>query len=362
MRSFANQTRFRFALVTLILMLGAGLPLANAQSQLPAPLFAEALDQQVDELVINDAPLTEALESIERETGLAFELDPAVLQLMPYAERTRVTIEIRDMSVRAGMEQVLESLGLNMLVADGAVLLVPAPVLERVGRRLTVREAAVLSALAAAPAAQLQTEAADLPPLSFELPPTEQPQQRLRTALDQVAARNALRALEAATNVLDWTWRPDGARVVIETRAAAVERRLAWPLDLEYQHVPLDELLVDLGSRVGVLVQFEPGALAAVSAADRPVDLVQRRVSARALLERICGNTGLRYELTQEGVLIRAPRSTSTGPTGATIQQWVRIGVEIRPGVKMDFFLRRDELPESWRETAEQKLADILDG
>ena len=162
--------------------------------------------------------------------------------------------------------------------------------------------------------------------------------------------------------MLGWVWRPDGASLVFEQRRDDILRRLDWPLDMAYQREPLDRLLVDLGARVGVLVKFEPGALQKVSARERNVDLIQRGLSVRQILERICGNTGLRYEVQDDGLQILAPVEDASGPTAATIQQWVRVEVEIRPGVTMDLFLRLDQLPAEFQAAAQKKLNQILQG
>ena len=51
------------------------------------------------------------------------------------------------------------------------------------------------------------------------------------------------------------------------------------------------------------------------------VVLYQQQVSARQTLERLCGNTGLRYEITDEGVRISGPE----GPPHQTLPPLVLI-------------------------------------
>ncbi len=329
-----------------------------AFGQMPRDLIEEALDQPIAQLEIKDTPIRDALAKIEQQTGLRFVIDNEVVDLMPYGERTRISVVIRDMSARSGLTQVLDGLGLQMLVEGGDVLIVPSPVLERLGRRLTIEEVQLLGMLASGP----WSTGHDACPTEFRIDPLTKPAEAFQQALEQVQGRNGLRQLDAATQALGWIWRPDGKSIVFEWPRDEITRRLEWPLDLTYQREPLDRLLVDLGTRVGVLMKFEPGALQKVSAADRPVDLIQRGVSVRQILERICGNTGLRYEIQDDGVQVRAPLEDTTGPTAATIQQWVRIGVEIRPGIKMDLFVRQDQLPPEFQAEAQKKLSEILYG
>ena len=332
--------------------------LASPASGQTRDLVEEALDQPLAELEIKETAIRDALARIEQRTGLHFVIDQAVVDLMPYGERTRVSVVIRDMSVRTGLTQVLDGLGLRMFVEQADVVIVPAPVLERLGRRLTIEEVNLLGTLAAGPWSEDQTAYKR----EFRIDPQAQPMEAFRQALKQVQAPNALRQVEAATELLGWVWRPEGMCLVFEQRRDDVRRRLDWPLDLTYQREPLDRLLVDLGARVGVLMKFEPGALQKVAARERAVDLIQRGVSVRQILERICGNTGLRYEIQDDGVQILAPVENTTGPTAATIQLWVRIEVEIRPGVKMDLFLRLDQFPPEFQAEAQKKRDEILRG
>lgn len=352
---------FPATLSVVLALLAENLVLAAAFGQVPRDRLEEALDQPISRLEIKATPIRDALARIERETGLHFALEDDVVNLMPYGERTRVSIVIRDMSARTGLTRVLDGLGLRMDVEPKQVALVPAPVLQRLGRRITITEVGVLERMASAKWSDLQRGGGG-PPLDFRVDPAQQPESAFERTLAQVGGPNALRQFEALCELLHWSWRPEGERIVIEHRRDEIRRRLDRPLDLTCQREPLDQLLVDLGVRVGVLMKFEPGALQQVSARDRTVDLVQRGVSVRQILERICGNTGLRHEIDDEGVRILAPAASDNEPTAANIQQWVRIEVEIRPGVTMDVFVRQDQLPAEFRAEAQRKLQEILEG
>jgi hypothetical protein len=320
-------------------------------------LIEEALDQNVAKIEIQDLPIRDALSRLQQETGLRFTLERPVLELMPYGERTKVSIVIQNMSVRQGLTQVLDGLGLQMRPNEDSIRIEPAPVLARLGRRLTLEEVKLLGLLSGGP----WSESRFTYQKEFRFDPREQAAQRFHEALEQTrAAHSALRQLETVTEMLGWVWRPDSMCIVFEPRAADIIRRLDHPLDMTYQRTPLDDLLVDLGRRIGMTMFFEPGALKQVDARDRVVDLIQRGVSVRQTLERICGNTGLRYEITDEGVAILAPADSGDEITSGNVQDWVRIELEIRSGVKMDVFLRRDQLPPEFREECQRKLDEIL--
>ena len=173
------------------------LALPAAWAQMPGNLVEEALDQPVSNLEIQDTPLRDALARIEKQTGLRFVLDDSVLELMPYGERTRVSVRIADTSVRAGLQGVLDGLGLEMFVEEGNVVIFPAPVLQRVGRRLTIEEIGILARLASEKWATTQAGPQKVP-AEFRFDPADKPQERLTQAIAQVVGDNALHQLESA--------------------------------------------------------------------------------------------------------------------------------------------------------------------
>ncbi len=321
--------------------------------------IAQKLDGPAPDIAIPLEPIRTVFSQLEQKTGLRFVIDDAVMDFMPYGEQTRIAVTIRHTTVRAGLARMLDGLGLVMRFEGGAVRVEPGAVLRRLGRRLTAAQLGLLRRLAAQPPDNLAATPGVVP-LDLRLSPKGDPRAELERVLKQIHAPNALRALEAACDTLGWVWYPEEDAVVVFSRKEDVRRRLARALDLDFHRVPLDELLVTLGQRAGVLVRFEPGALGKIAASQRRVDLTQRGVSVRQVLERICGNTGLRYEIDDEGVLLRGPTSEAIGPTAASIQQWVRIELELRSGVKMDVFLRQDQLPPDLHREMEQKLREVL--
>jgi hypothetical protein len=330
----------------------------TARAQVPPELIEEALDQPIQRVEIENVPLPQALAQLEQRTGLRFAVDPAVLELMPYGPRTPVSIQISDMSVRQGLSRTLAGLGLEMIVRPDAVALVPIPAVQRMGRRMTAAEVGLLARLASAPWSGLRDV-----PAEFRIDPQAQPRQALERAVGQMHAPTAVDQLEAATRTLGWVWRPEGERIVFMTRRDEVRCRLDRPVDLSYQRRPLDEVLVDLGRRAGVTMLFEPGSLRQVDARERAVDLVQRDVSVRQTIERICGNTGLGYEIVDDGVRITAPVAASQPAVEreqAAARRWIKIGVQVRPGVTIDALVPVEQLPADVREEVERRLHEVL--
>lgn len=329
-----------------------------ALAQIPPELIEQALDQPIARIDIQNVPLPRALAQLEERTGLRFAVEPSVLELMPYGPGTPVSIQISDMSVRQGLSRTLVGLGLEMVVHPDAVALVPIPAVQRLGRRLTAVEVGLLARLASGPWSGLGEV-----PTEFRIDPQVQPRQALERAIAQIQAPTAVDQLEAATRTLGWVWRPEGERIVFMTRLEAIRCRLDRPVDLSFQRRPLDEVLVDLGRRAGVTILFEPGSLRQVEARDRVVDLVQRGVSVRQTLERICGNTGLGYEIVEEGVRITAPAAASQpleDREQTSARRWVRISVEVQPGVTIDALVPVEQLPAEVREQVERRVREAI--
>lgn len=326
-----------FAVLTLAL---AGAVQSRAQDM--HDLLAQALDQNVKSLEIGNLPVHDALAALEKQTGVRTLIADEVLALLPYGERTQITLKLADVPLRRGMERAFAGLGLTLRIDRDNVVLDPSQMLARLGRRLTIDEAALLERLAATPLSDLKP---DETPIRFELPPATQPREAFNKALEATPAADALRQLDAATAALGWVWLVDGNAVVIRDRREFVRRALEQHIDVNYQRTPLDGLLVELGRRIGVPVSFEPGCLKRIDAREQIVDLVQRDVSVGQILERIAGNTGLRYEVTTEGVRIAGPgepgRGASANAAGRVVAHLI---MKVADGTTLLLPIREGEL------------------
>lgn len=327
-----------------MLVLAAFLPLLASAQDISA-VVEQALDQQVENLEIADKPLPEALAVLEARTGLRFVIEPDVLARMPYGEKTQVSITLRSVSVRRAMSQVCAGLGLTMRVAGDRVHLDPSPVLRRLGRRLTVDEANLLGRLAGGAWKSLSPA----PAIRYELDGSAVGRDAFDKALTSGAGESAVSDLELAARAAGVVWLPSGDAILVTSQRAVIAARLDQPIDLTYQRVALDELLIDLGERVGVSMRIDPGAFQAVGARERLVDLVRRGTTARQTLERICGNSGLRYEVTDDGIRIAA--AVAGLPSGAqalgSAQRRIvaHISVPLKDGALLNVPVYEDELP-----------------
>lgn len=325
-------------------------------------LVEQALDQKITRPIeIAERPIREALAQLEPATGLRFVLDAKAAEWMPYGEQTRIAITLRDVSVRQALTQLFAGMGLQMRVEKDRVLVEPSPVLDRLGRKLTVDEVETLQKLASRSFNQLKPGEIDV---QLRLPPEPDPGKLFEEVMRSQPPADGLTQFESATQQAGWLWVPRGKSIVVYSRSEDVQQRLDRPLNVEYQRVPLDELLVDLGKRVDITVHFEPGALKQVSARERLVDLVQRDTTLRQVLELVSGRTGLHYDVVEDGIVIfpvkpeaGATNATSSGGGSGSADPVVAIlEVKVDAERSVHLLVRASELPEDLKRLREREL------
>jgi hypothetical protein len=349
-------------LAGLLVVLAGSLPVT---AQPMRDLVEAALDQKVAQKIeISERPIREALTALEKATGLHFELAPNALEGMPAGDQTRLSLVIADMSVRDALRRIFDGLGLALRVDNDKVIVEPAPVLDRLGRRLTIEEVGLLQKLAAGPWSSLKPE--DFA-IEFRLSPKGDPQKAFEQAMREGPAASALAKLEEVTQGMGALWVPKGHTIVIYGREEDVQQRLDRPLDLSYRKTPLDELLLELGKRIGITVHFQPGVLRNVDARERNVELVQRGISARQALELIMGSTGLVYEVVEDGIVVSMPPAGGAQPSadseaGAKGKVVAILRVPVgTDGTTIDFLIREADLPAEFKDLFKQKMPQVIE-
>lgn len=339
--------------------LAALLAAGTAGAQTLRDLVEQVLDQQIEDVSIEGVPLPEALARLGDQTGLVFVMDRAVMDAMPYGEQTRVSIDLRDLPIRQALRRAFDGLGLSMRVEEDRLYVEPSPVLERLGRRMTIEEVRRLGELAGRRWSELPAERHTV---RFQGLPQPDAQAVLETALAGAPGDNALQQLEAATRSHGWCWVPQGGELVVYPRSEDVRRRLERTVDLDYRGVPLEQVLVDLGQRVGVTMSFQTGVLERLLASQRKVDLVHRGTTVRQTLERLCGSTGISYDLAADAVVISLPGAAPGGarvPSGRVVAI-LRVPVG-EDGTAVEFPFYEDNLPEEFSRLLEHKLPLVLE-
>ena len=108
-------------------------------------LINQALDKQI-KLSLNNL-LPQAMELIEKQTGVPMKADPAVWDLLPWGRDTNINAKIENQTLREALEAITRKLGLGFQVKNEALVLEPIPALRRLARRSTVQELNCLDTL-----------------------------------------------------------------------------------------------------------------------------------------------------------------------------------------------------------------------
>ncbi len=372
----ADRSRFSLRLAAL---LAAAALTQTAAAQSGRDEIEEALDQTVAAFRIERSPIRDALTALGRHTRLSFSVADGVVDLLPYGGRTAVTIELKDISVRRGLGQIFDGLGLSLRVADGKVQIESAPVLRRLGRRMTIDEVGVLAQLAREPWSAVRQRGI---PLQYQIDPSLRPGDALERALAQAPAENAIRQLDAACAALGWVWMPRDKAIVFHTRRDHVADLLNRPLAFKYAGVAIDAVLQDIGRRTGVRVAFDPGVLERVARRAGPVHYEAPRRTPREVLDLLCGRVGMQYEIIDEGIRVfDAPAAVVPTPAGdgdppagtpeapAPPEPALRIPRVVAlirnplndKGVSIDFPVYEDELPADIRQLREDKIREVIE-
>ncbi len=349
---------------------------------LSAPALAsvdvqKALDRPVD-LEVSETPVGEVFLRLTEKTGVPFDVDPYALELLPYGEQTRLTVSMKNVTLRKALPAMLGSLSLQWSVEGDRIHVYPGEALARIGRRVSYDELATLQKLRTGkltPPAQgasviEQLRAISGNPnldLSFAMVTDRQ------AALDRAAAvlpGTAMDFLDALVANRPWAWYLWGDEVRIVTGEQQVRRQLDRQVSLRYRGAKLSEVLLDLARQGRIPLEMEPGVLQMVPAdARESFNLVMADASIAEALQVISGATGLAFEVTHEGVRVEASDALTTQTQGNGERRrspfFVRMSLPGPEGVTIDIFLRSDELPDEvvQRILAEkQKLIEALGG
>jgi len=107
--------------------------------------------------------------------------------------------------------------------------------------------------------------------------------------------------------------------------------------------------------------------LRSVDARERNIELVQRGMSVRQALELIVGNTGLVYEVVEDGIVVSAPSAGGAQPsTEGGAESKGKVAAILRvpvgtDGTTIDFLIREADLPAEFKDLYKQKMPQVIE-
>jgi hypothetical protein len=311
------------------------LMLASVASGQPASDSSALINEQLDKLVkfeLNDIPLPQVFQSIERQTGVPVRPDDDVYAMLPWGRQTPITASVQNLPLRDALEAICGKLGLQFSLGDEAVLISPVPALKRIGGRATLNEIHAIDLLDRTPLGpdarsitlaelidridkalvSVKPDADKSKPLVVEFRPGDVPLDRTITLSRNATLFDALNELHLQSRL---TWYPWASAVVIVPKSDVVKNQLNRQVNLRYDGVDIAQIFQDLSKQTGIEFMIEPGALQRVAAEYRIINLLID-APVRQALETLQGRTGLGYVVTDDGVYIWNQSSTPAGGRG----------------------------------------------
>lgn len=342
--------------------------LAAASAQVDSRgLIEQALDEPAT-ITFDHVTLRDAIQQITEQTGVRIEMVPEVMDLVPHGGDTMLEhVSIANMALRRGLTELFTPLGMEFIVRDRFVEIVPKEALLCLGRAPSWAELDTLAELSTMqpgvdPAALSRLE----PRIQFQVPVPDG-WAKLSEAIRSVGAGSGDQVLSIACQRLGWAWCFFENRIVISSVTQLLQSRLQRRVNLRMNHRPLIKVLHALGDHAQMPIRVEPGALASLSAQTRQVySLNVSNASLEQALDEIAAFTGLGYLLEPDGVLfyrVRPPEETRTNdpaqprqPSPGSDPYVGKIVVPLGDGTTVEWHIRRSELPLDLRKKRQADL------
>lgn len=356
----------------LVVLASVGLLAAGASAQ-PAPVsLQQALDKPVD-ANIQDVPIPEVFRRLSDKTGVKFVLDEQTLASLPYGDQTRLSVRLRNATLRKDLYRVLAPVALQWTIENDLVRIAPSEALSRMCRRASYEE---LRALGKIYAEKVSPPAEGTTTLDQLRKVTESKDLELLFLAkgDKAAAlAQADRGLPCTgAEWLDrfcqqgaWTWYLWGEQIIVLDRKAQVERQVQQLVTLRYQNEKLVTILLDLARKARVTLAMEPGVMNYVPSEVRNnFNLVMADATIDQALHVISGATGLEFIRPEEGGLRVVPSEALVkgggGGAARRVPFIVRMTLPGPAGSSIEVYLRPEELPEDMVQQIEAAKADLI--
>lgn len=351
-------------------------------------LIEQALNEPA-KIQLDNVRLADALKTITQQTGVKVVMTADAMRFAPGGPMTTIQrVQIANIPLKQALIQLFAPLGMEIVVRDDFVEVVPREELLCLGRAPTWEELDLLAKLSAL---KPGVEAADLEQIhgrvQFQVPVANAWDQ-LAGAIRATGAGPGNQVLTVACGKLGWGWCVEGTGIIVADRGRLLRRQLTQPISMRLNSKPLSDVLAALGRAVNVSIRSEPGALAALpTAMQRNFSLNVQNEPAETVLEKIAGYTGLGYLIDTEGVVfyrpgatpapVEAPMTAMTAPqtamlnasgpssegatTGTTgsgpADPYVaKVVIPMEDGRTVEWLIRRSELPEDLKGRRDEDL------
>jgi hypothetical protein len=327
-------------------------------------LIEQALDEPVT-FALQKVKLSDAIGIIGQETGVALVMRREAVELLPHGGDTLIDeFVVQNSSLRDGLHRILTKLGMQFVVTDRFIEIVPKPALLCLGRAATWTELDLLAWIGATqPGIDPQTLIELKERIQFQVTGPD-PWNILVDSIRAVGAGPGDEVLTLACASQGWGWCLSEQWIVIAPVERQIVRRLQRPVKLQLSARPLMELFAALGERIGVAISVEPEAMASVPPPARRMGLKADGQSAELVLETIAVETGLGFLISPEGVRFYQPAERAgfgneppgRSPTSGSDPFVAKVLVHVSEGKSLEWLIRASELPTDLLDLRERDL------
>jgi type II secretory pathway component GspD/PulD (secretin) len=335
--------------------------------------ITQALDKRIS-LTLTDLVIREAVQQLSDAAGVPIGIEEGTVDLLPSGSRTLLTVKVDGQPLREVLKELLRQLGLTYRTERNGLTISPTEPLRRIARRATWEELALLAKLASTPWSKELFDSLQFQFQDARAGYADANRERLWELAGAVGVGTAAEVLEYACEKYGWCWAPSGNVIAILSRTRQVEKLLNKPVNVSYTQVSVEQALLDLARKAGVLLQFDPGAVSTM----RPqmselFTLTMENGTIRQALEVIAGQTGLSYFIEPTGIRIAASTVASSPATDIAAAAELaakaarsnsvigQLTIPNPDGTSFSFFIRENDLPPEVNKMRQAKIRKIID-
>jgi len=296
-----------------------------------------------------------------------------VLARLPHGEETRLRIVARDVKLRDVLAGMLGPMSLQWHVDRMGVLVAPSPQLQRINRRPTFAEVAILNKLATVKIElgkpvieQLQQATAEKDLALIWHVGDQQERAKALEMAERSLPATGVAYLDRLCHGRGWTWYLWGTDLMIVSKQMQTNRQLSRQVPVRYSNQPLLNVIEDLAGKADLKLKIDPGALQYINEETRRnfTLLMKTEATVADALEVISGVIGLRFAPDDLAIHVSASEAltATTLPSGprqrlpfiATMKYVDKAGEEYM------IFFRPDDLPPGLVEDIAKKKAERI--
>jgi hypothetical protein len=362
--------------------LGLVLVFFGATSAQPITNIQTALDKPINLVIAEPIPIGDVFERLSAASGVRFFIDPDTYDLLPYGDQTRITIKLRNVTLRSALTPVLAPQALSWNIGPDSARIVPSEPLYRMCRRASYEELITLG--------KLLTDT-DHAPRNQILPPADPARPDYLAQLRKITGNENLKIafpektdeaavfakaqrmlpataeqwLNMVCQAQGWTWYLWGDTIMVVDQKQQIERQLQRLVSVNYKDADLVPCMLDLARKARVKLTMDAGVMAMVPPEKlKSFNLTMTDASVAQALEVISGATGLKFVPTAEGVTVEASdalKNLHAASQPARPRIFVKMPMTTPGGTAIEVYLGPDELPADVMEAIEAQKAKLVD-